>query len=134
MKKSPKKSKKQPESSPPPGKQRLQKILAAAGVDSRRKCEELILGHAVTVNGEIINELPAFANSETDDIRVNGQRIKQPEKVYYMLNKPKGVICTNSDPQRRSKAIDLIDCPQRLVCVGRLDVDTMGAIILTNDN
>lgn len=116
------------------GKQRLQKILAAAGVDSRRKCEELILEHAVTVNGEIICELPAFADIEKDDIRVNGQRIKQPEKVYFLLNKPKGVICTSSDPQRRPKAIDMIDCPERIVCVGRLDVDTVGAIILTNDN
>lgn len=116
------------------GKQRLQKILAAAGVDSRRKCEELILEHAVTVNGEIICELPAFADVEKDDIRVNGQRIKQPEKVYFLLNKPKGVICTSSDPQRRPKAIDMIDCPERIVCVGRLDVDTVGAIILTNDN
>jgi 23S rRNA pseudouridine2605 synthase len=116
------------------GKQRLQKILASAGVDSRRKCEELILAHAVTVNGEIVNELPAFADPDKDDIRVNGQRIKQPEKLYFLLNKPKNVICTNSDPQRRQKAIDLIDCHERLVCVGRLDVDTTGAIILTNDS
>ena len=131
-----KKRKKTKESKSPVqvGKQRLQKILAAAGVDSRRKCEELILEHAVTVNGQIVNELPAFADADKDDIRVNGQRIKQPEKVYFLLNKPKGVICTNSDPQRRPKAIDLIDRPERLVCVGRLDVDTTGAIILTNDS
>ncbi len=128
--KKPQKSK----SSIPAEKQRLQKILSAAGVDSRRNCEELILEHAVTVNGEIVSELPAFANPEKDDIRVNGQRIKQPEKVYFLLNKPKGVICTNSDPQRRPKAIDLVDCAERVVCVGRLDVDTTGAIILTNDN
>jgi len=133
MKKSPKKSKKSP-LSVPAGKQRLQKILASAGIDSRRKCEELILEHAVTVNGEIIHELPAFADPQTDDIRVNGQRIKRPEKVYFLLNKPKGVICTSSDPQGRPKAIDLIDCPERIVCVGRLDADTTGAIILTNDS
>lgn len=131
-----KKVKKTPKtkSSAPAGKQRLQKILAAAGVDSRRKCEELILEHAVTVNGEIVCELPAFADPEKDDIRVDGQRIKRTEKVYFLLNKPKGVICTSSDPQRRPKAIDLVDCPERVVCVGRLDVDTTGAIILTNDS
>ncbi|MEN8127757.1 MAG: pseudouridine synthase [Planctomycetota bacterium] len=133
MKKKVKRSK-STKSSVPAGKQRLQKILAAAGIDSRRKCEELILDHSVIVNGEIIDELPAFADPINDDIRVNGQRIKQPEKIYFLLNKPKGVICTNSDPQRRKKAIDLIDCPERIVCVGRLDVDTTGAIILTNDS
>jgi 23S rRNA pseudouridine2605 synthase len=133
MRKNPKKTKKKA-ASVPSGKQRLQKILAAAGIDSRRKCETLILEHAVTVNGEIVNELPAFADPEKDDIRVDGQRIKQAEKVYFLLNKPKGVICTSSDPQRRPKAIDLIDCSQRIVCVGRLDVDTTGAIILTNDS
>jgi 23S rRNA pseudouridine2605 synthase len=79
-------------SSAPAGKQRLQKILAASGIDSRRKCEALILEHAVTVNGEIVNELPAFADPEKDDIRVDGQRIRQANKVYFLLNKPKGVI------------------------------------------
>ncbi|MHC4258707.1 MAG: pseudouridine synthase, partial [Planctomycetota bacterium] len=78
--------------------------------------------------------LPAFADPEKDDIRVDGQRIRQANKVYFLLNKPKGVICTSSDPQKRQKAIDLIDCPERLVCVGRLDIDTTGAIILTNDS
>ncbi|MCI0500028.1 MAG: rRNA pseudouridine synthase [Planctomycetales bacterium] len=116
------------------GPQRLQKILAAAGVDSRRRCEELILEGAVTVNGQLVLELPAFADPQTDDIRVNGQRIRQAEKVYFLLNKPNGVICTNFDPQRRPRAIDLIDCAERIFCVGRLDADTSGAIILTNDS
>ena len=133
MRKTPKKTKKT-KSSAPAGKQRLQKILAASGIDSRRKCETLILEHAVSVNGEIVNELPAFADPEKDDIRVDGQRIKQTKKVYFLLNKPKGVICTSSDPQRRQKAVDLVDCPERIVCVGRLDIDTTGAIILTNDS
>jgi len=133
MRKTPKKTKKT-KSSAPAGKQRLQKILAAAGIDSRRKCETLILEHAVSVNGEIVNELPAFADPEKDDIRVDGQRIKQTKKVYFLLNKPKGVICTSSDPQKRQKAVDLVDCPERVVCVGRLDIDTTGAIILTNDS
>jgi len=133
MRKNTRKSKKT-KSSAPAGKQRLQKILAASGIDSRRKCETLILEHSVTVNGEIVCELPAFADPEKDDIRVDGQRIKSAKKVYFLLNKPKGVICTSSDPQRRQKAIDLVDCPERVVCVGRLDIDTTGAIILTNDS
>ncbi len=133
MRKTPKKTKKT-KSSAPAGQQRLQKILAASGIDSRRKCETLILEHAVSVNGEIVNELPAFADPEKDDIRVDGQRIKQTKKVYFLLNKPKGVICTSSDPQKRQKAVDLVDCPERVVCVGRLDIDTTGAIILTNDS
>lgn len=116
------------------GKQRLQKILAAAGVGSRRKCEELILEGTVTVNGTLVNELPAFADPNIDDIRVDGMRIQQEKKVYYLLNKPKGVICTSADPMGRPKAIDLIDCPERIFCVGRLDADTTGAIILTNDS
>lgn len=116
------------------GRQRLQKVLAAAGIGSRRACEALILEGAVTVNGTPVNELPAFADPNLDDIRVDGQRIKQEKKVYYLLNKPKGCICTNADPMGRSRAIDLVDCPERIFCVGRLDADTTGAIIVTNDS
>lgn len=115
-------------------RERLQKILAAAGVDARRKCEELILAGAVTVNGEVVDSLPAFADPATDDIRVHGERIKPAAKVYYLLNKPKGVICTNRDPQGRPRAIDFVDTSERIFCVGRLDADTTGAIILTNDS
>lgn len=121
-------------SAPEGGKQRLQKVLAAAGIGSRRACEEMILEGAVTVNGSLVNELPAFADPAADDIRVDGQRIRQEKKVYYLLNKPKGYICTNSDPMGRPKAIDLIESPERIFCVGRLDADTTGAIILTNDS
>lgn len=117
-----------------PDRQRLQKILAAAGVDSRRKCETLIVEGAVTVNGQIVDTLPAFADPRTDDIRVHGNRIGRPKKQYYLLNKPKNVICTNADPQGRKRAIDLIDCGDRIFCVGRLDADTTGAILLTNDS
>lgn len=115
-------------------KLRLQKVLAAAGVDSRRNCEELILQGEVTVNGKVVDTLPAFAYPDADVIVVSGKKIRQAEKVYYMLNKPKSVICTNSDPYGRRKAIDLIDAPGRIFCVGRLDVDTTGLIILTNDS
>jgi 23S rRNA pseudouridine2605 synthase len=114
--------------------QRLQKILAAAGVDSRRNCEELILSGVVRVNRKVVDELPAFADAAKDLITVNGRKIFAANKVYYLLNKPKGVICTNSDPQGRRKAIDLVGATERIFCVGRLDADTTGLIILTNDS
>lgn len=127
-------TKKTVKSRKPEGKERLQKVLAAAGIDSRRNCEELILDGAVRVNRNIIDELPAFVDPQNDVITVNGKRIKFADKVYFLLNKPKGIICTNSDPQGRKKAIDLIECDHRIFCVGRLDIDTIGAIILTNDS
>lgn len=114
--------------------QRLQKILAAAGVDSRRKCEELILEGAVKVNRKVVDTLPAFADPIKDIITVNGKKIHQEQKVYYLLNKPKGVICTNRDPGGRKKAIDLVHSDKRIFCVGRLDAETTGIIILTNDS
>ena len=114
--------------------QRLQKILAAAGIDSRRKCEELILSSVVRVNRKVVDTLPAFADPEKDVITVNGKKIRPEQKVYFLLNKPKGVICSNFDPQGRKKAIDLIPASERIFCVGRLDADTAGIIILTNDS
>jgi len=116
------------------GKQRLQKFLASAGVDSRRNCEEIILDGDVRVNRRVVDTLPAFVDPEVDLVTVNGRRVKLAEKVYFLLNKPKGVICTSSDPQGRKKAIDLIDTPERIFCVGRLDIDTTGLLILTNDS
>ena len=115
-------------------KQRLQKILAAAGVASRRHCEDLILEGAVRVNRKVVDTIPAFADPQKDLITVNGKKIRAAAKVYFLLNKPKGVICTNADPQGRKKAIDLIPSKQRIFCVGRLDIDTSGLIILTNDS
>ena len=114
--------------------QRLQKVLAAAGVDSRRKCEELILSGEVRVNRKVVDELPAFADPDKDIITVYGKKIRAAQKVYFLLNKPKGVICTNRDPQGRKKAIDLVHTNERIFCVGRLDADTTGLIILTNDS
>jgi len=114
--------------------QRLQKVLAGAGVDSRRKCEELILDGVVRVNRKVVDTLPAFVDPEKDIITVDGRRIRAAAKVYFLLNKPKGVICTNRDPQGRRKAIDLVRTAERVFCVGRLDVDTTGVIILTNDS
>jgi len=114
--------------------ERLQKVLAAAGVDSRRKCEELILDGAVRVNRKVVDSLPAFVDPEKDIITVNGRKIRAARKVYFLLNKPKGVICTNSDPQGRKKAIDFVRTGERIFCAGRLDADTTGLIILTNDS
>src|SRR3990172_9272901 len=114
--------------------QRLQKVLAAGGVDSRRNCEELILDGAVRVNGKVVDTLPAFVDAERDVITVNGRRIRAARKVYFLLNKPKGVICTNSDPQGRRRAIDLVRMDERVFCVGRLDANTTGLIIITNDS
>ena len=88
--------------------QRLQKVLAAAGIDSRRNCEELIVSGVVRVNRKVVDELPAFVDPDNDVITVHGKRIQAARKVYFLLNKPKGVICTNSDPQGRKKAIDMI--------------------------
>ena len=107
--------------------------MAAAGIDSRRNCEELILAGAVKVNRKIVDTLPVFADPDTDEITVDGRKLRYAQKVYYLLNKPKGVICTNYDPQGRKKAIDFIKTSERIFCVGRLDADTTGAIILTND-
>ena len=114
--------------------QRLQKVLAAAGVDSRRKCEELILEGVVCVNRKTVDKLPAFVDPDKDIITVNGKKIRAASKVYFLLNKPKGMLCTNRDPQGRKKAIDLIHTKERIFCVGRLDADTTGLIILTNDS
>jgi 23S rRNA pseudouridine2605 synthase len=117
-------------------KERLQKILSAAGAYSRRKCEELILEGAVAVNGKVVDSLPAFADPDTDEITVDGRRVtvvSGPRKIYWLLNKPKGVVCTNIDPQHRPRAIDLVPVRGRIFCVGRLDIETTGLIILTND-
>ena len=108
--------------------------MAAAGVDSRRKCEELILDGAVRVNRKVVDKLPVFVDLEKDLITVNGRKIHAAQKVYFLLNKPTGVICTNRDPHGRKKAIDLVSARERIFCVGRLDADTTGIIILTNDS
>ncbi len=114
--------------------QRLQKVLAAAGVDSRRKCEELILDGVVCVNSKVVDKLPAFVDPDKDIITVNGRKIRAAGKVYFLLNKPKGVLCTSHDPRGRKKAIDLVQTDERIFCVGRLDADTTGLIIVTNDS
>ena len=114
-------------------KERLQKVMASAGVASRRQCEELILEGVVRVNGRVVDELPAFVDPDVDLVTVGGKRLKEPQRVYFLLNKPKGVICTSRDPQGRPQATDLVPATARIFCVGRLDADITGLIILTND-
>jgi 23S rRNA pseudouridine2605 synthase len=94
----------------------------------------LILSGLVRVNRKLVDKLPVFVDPEKDIITVDGRKIQAAQKVYYLLNKPSGVICTSSDPQGRKKAIDIIPAGQRIFCVGRLDADTSGIIILTNDS
>jgi 23S rRNA pseudouridine2605 synthase len=114
--------------------QRLQKILAAAGIDSRRKCEELIVEGQVRVNSKVVDTLPAFADPGKDIITINGRRIHSEQKKYFLFNKPSGVTCTNSDSSDRNKAIDFIKTDKRIFSADRLDTDTSGLIILTNDS
>jgi 23S rRNA pseudouridine2605 synthase len=114
---------------------RLQKLLAASGVASRRKCEELMLGGEVEVDGEIVTRLGTKVDPRTAVVRVRGKRLPPVSAhVYLVLNKPRGVVSTMSDPEGRPTLTDFVaDRPERLFHVGRLDTDTDGLIILTND-
>jgi 23S rRNA pseudouridine2605 synthase len=113
--------------------ERLQKVMAAAGVASRRACEELIAQGRVTVNGEVAH-LGDKVDPQTDVVHLDGERVNvHPDLVYVLLNKPQGVVTTASDPEGRPTVMDLINLPQRLFPVGRLDQDTEGLLLLTND-
>lgn len=112
--------------------ERLQKVIAQAGIASRRKAEELILEGKVKVNGEVIKELGTKV-SESDKVEVNNKPIEKETKEYYLLNKPRGVITTTNDEHGRKTVTDLIETSARIYPVGRLDYDTTGAILLTND-
>lgn len=114
--------------------ERLQKVLAEAGVASRRKCEQLITGGLIRVNGKVVDTLPVLVDATSDKIEVDGTQVHNMGKVYFALNKPRGVVCTNHDPAGRQRVIDLIKgCRARIFSVGRLDVDSGGLILLTND-
>jgi 23S rRNA pseudouridine2605 synthase len=114
--------------------ERLQKILSRAGIASRRAAEQLITDGRVSVNGELVQELGAKADAATDAIRVDGRRVKPTvESVYLLLNKPKGVVSTRSDPEGRTTVMDLVPKFPGLYPVGRLDYSTEGLILLTND-
>ncbi|GIM29753.1 pseudouridine synthase [Clostridium polyendosporum] len=114
--------------------ERLQKYMARCGVASRRKCEELIIEGKVRVNGKIIQELGTKVNAEEDIVEVSEKVIKPEErKVYIMLNKPEGYVTTVKDEKDRSTVLDLIEIKERIYPIGRLDYDSSGLLIMTND-
>ncbi len=114
--------------------ERLQKIIARAGITSRRKAEELIRAGKVRVNGAIVRELGTRADAHQDRIEVNGRRIVRPPPVYVLMNKPRATVTTRKDPRERRTVIELLKgVSQRVFPVGRLDYHTTGALLLTND-
>lgn len=114
--------------------ERLQKYMARCGIASRRKCEELILGGNVKVNGNIIKELGTKVVEGRDSVEYNNKEIKPEEnKVYFALNKPEGYISSVKDEKNRQTVIDLINVNERIYPIGRLDYDSSGLLILTND-
>lgn len=112
--------------------ERLQKVIAASGIASRRKAEDLITEGKVKVNGQIVRELGTKVSS-SDTVEVNNQIIEKEPKEYYILNKPRGVVTTTSDEHNRKTVVDLIPTKARIYPVGRLDYDTTGLLLLTND-
>jgi len=116
-------------------KKRLGKALASAGVGARRKCDDLIFAKRVKVNGKVADSPGILVDLSEDVVTVNGKRVEDEAKVYYILNKPKGYHCTNKRPGERAKiVIDLFpENNERLFCVGRLDKETEGLLVVTND-
>ena len=113
---------------------RLNKFIANSGVCSRREADNFILAGVVTVNGEVVTELGTKVNINTDDIRFNGERLKGENKVYIVMNKPKGYVTTASDPHADKTVMDLLKgCSTRVFPVGRLDKNTTGVLMFTND-
>lgn len=110
----------------------MQKYLARAGAASRRKCEELIAAGRITVNGETVTEMGVKVGPD-DEVRLDGSPVRPESLEYYLLNKPAGVVSTVDDPQGRRTVVSFIPSRARLFPVGRLDFDTTGLIILTND-
>ena len=112
--------------------ERLQKVIANSGICSRRKAEELIKEGRVKVNNIIVRELGVKVSSK-DKIKVDDKELSKENKVYYLLNKPRGVITSVNDEKSRKTVVDLIPCRERIYPVGRLDYDTTGVLLLTND-
>lgn len=115
------------------GAERLQKVLAAAGVGSRRDCEELIREGRVEVDRQVVTELGTRVDPLRHEIRVDGEPLRQPKTLYYAVNKPVGIVTTNFDPQRRTRVVDLVPTEERVFAVGRLDRSSEGLILVTND-
>jgi 23S rRNA pseudouridine2605 synthase len=114
--------------------ERLQKILAASGIASRRKSEELITAGRVTVNGHVVTELGSKADAATDKISVDGKPLRCEQFVYFLLHKPKGYVTTASDPEGRPTVLELMrNIPERIYPVGRLDFASEGLLLMTND-
>jgi 23S rRNA pseudouridine2605 synthase len=112
----------------------LQKFLSDAGVASRRRAEELILEGRVLVNDAVVDELPAFLDPDVDRVIVDGVEVRPQRLEYFLVHKPKGVVCTNRDKEGRMRAVDLLpDLPVRLFPVGRLDAESTGLLLMTND-
>ncbi len=112
---------------------RLNKFIADSGLTSRRKAEELILQGRVSVNSTTITKLAFEVDNERDTVFVDGEKIKQADHVYYLMNKPKGAVTTTDDEKKRMTVTDLIKSKQKIFPVGRLDYNTTGVLILTND-
>jgi 23S rRNA pseudouridine2605 synthase len=112
---------------------RLQKVLAAAGIGSRRKCEELITAGRVTVDGRTVTELGTKVDPDEAEVRVDGEPLPRTKRLYYLVNKPTGVVSSNRDPSGRPRVVDLLPSNERLFTVGRLDVSSEGLILVTND-
>ena len=115
------------------GLERLQKVLAAAGLGSRRTCEELITAGRVEVDRQVVTQLGTRIDPLKSEVRVDGERLPNPKRVVYMLNKPVGVVTTNFDPSGRPRVVDLVPGEQRLFAIGRLDRMSEGLILVTND-
>ena len=118
-----------------PRGERIQKVLAAAGLGSRRQCEELITAGRVEINRKVITELGSRVDAATQEIRVDGQPLPRTKLFYYAVNKPAGVVSTNSDPAGRMRVIDMVPNSGdiRLFTIGRLDMSSEGLILATND-
>ena len=113
--------------------ERLQKVLAAAGIGSRRECEELIEAGRVEIDKKVVVELGTRVDPLRQEVRVDGVPMTQPKRYYFMVNKPPGVVSTNRDPDGRTRVIDLVRSEERLFPVGRLDRTSEGLILVTND-
>lgn len=115
------------------GSQRLQKVLAAAGIASRRECEQLILEGRVEIDRQVVTVLGTRVDPLEQEIRVDGVALRRPKRTYFMVNKPAGIVSTNNDPSGRMRVVDLVKSDERLFTVGRLDRTSEGLIIVTND-
>src|SRR5947208_2557860 len=114
--------------------ERLNKYLAHAGVGSRRHCDDLITAGRVRVDGAVVRELGTRIDPEKQTVNVDGKDLTTERPAYWLVNKPRGYLCTNHDPAGRPLAVDLVEhVPQRVYTVGRLDEDSEGLLLLTND-